>query len=74
MLYTRANIIKHNIEKYFDIRYEFDAPQRCPAWMRKLHLEFLHRIFKEPKKQIKRCLGIVTTLPAIFRKERKVKK
>ena len=51
-----------------------DAPQRCPAWMRKLHLEFVHRIFKEPKKQIRRCWGIVTTLPAIFNKERKVKK
>ena len=51
-----------------------DAPQRCPAWMRKLHLEFVHRIFKEPKKQIKRCWGIVNTLPAIFNKERKVKK
>lgn len=51
-----------------------DAPQRCPAWMRKLHLEFVHRIVTEPKKQIKRCWGIVTTLPAIFNKERKVKK
>ena len=50
-----------------------DAPQRCPAWMRKLHLEFVHRIFKEPKKQIKRCWGIVTPLPAIFWKENKVK-
>ena len=51
-----------------------DAPQRCPAWMRKLHLEFVHRIFKEPKKQIRRCWGIINTLPAIFNKERKVKK
>ena len=51
-----------------------DAPQRCPAWMRKLHLEFVHRIIKEPKKQIKRCWGIVTTLPKIFKKERKIKR
>ena len=50
-----------------------DAPQRCPVWMRKLHLEFVHRIFKEPKKQIRRCWGIVSTLPRIFNKERKVK-
>ena len=51
-----------------------DAPQRCPAWMRKMHLEFVHRIFKEPKKQIRRCWHIVTTLPAIFRAEKKRKK
>ena len=51
-----------------------DAPQRCPAWMRKMHLEFVHRIFKEPKKQIRRCWHITTTLPAILSKEIKVKK
>lgn len=51
-----------------------DAPQRCPEWMRKLHLEFVHRIFKEPKKQIKRCWNIVITLPRILNKERRVKK
>ena len=51
-----------------------DAPQRCPAWMRKMHLEFLHRIFKEPKKQIRRCWHITTTLPAILRKENRLKK
>lgn len=51
-----------------------DAPQRCPEWMRKLHLEFVHRIFKEPKKQIKRCWGIVVTLPKILHKEYKIKK
>ena len=47
-----------------------DAPQRCPAWMRNMHLEFVHRIFMEPKKQIKRCWGILTTLPRIFSKEK----
>jgi N-acetylglucosaminyldiphosphoundecaprenol N-acetyl-beta-D-mannosaminyltransferase len=51
-----------------------DAPQRCPAWMRKMHLEFVHRIFKEPKKQIKRCWSIVVTLPKILYREYKVKK
>ena len=51
-----------------------DAPQRCPAWMRKMHLEFVHRIFKEPKKQIKRCWSIVVTLPKILYREYQVKK
>ena len=51
-----------------------NAPRRCPKWMHKIHLEFVHRIFMEPKKQIKRCWHIVVTLPRIMRKERKVKR
>lgn len=51
-----------------------DAPRRCPGWMHKMHLEFVHRIFMEPKKQIKRCWHIVVTLPAILRKEKRRKK
>ena len=51
-----------------------DAPQRCPEWMRRMHLEFVHRIFTEPKKQIRRCWHIVTTLPDILYKEYKIKK
>lgn len=50
-----------------------NAPQRSPEWLRRLHLEFLHRIFKEPKKQIKRCWGIVITLPRILFQEWKIK-
>ena len=46
-----------------------DIPKRSPEWLRKHHLEFLHRIFKEPKKQIKRCWGIVVTLPRILNHE-----
>lgn len=51
-----------------------DAPRRCPEWMYKCHLEFVHRIFKEPKKQIKRCWGIVVTLPRILGKESRRKR
>lgn len=51
-----------------------DAPQRCPEWLRKCHLEFVHRIYKEPKKQIKRCYGIISTLPRILQKEIKHKR
>lgn len=70
--------LKHGVQIAIGAAFNFysglaDAPQRCPAWMRKLHLEFVHRIFKEPKKQIKRCWGIVTTLPKIFRKEKNAK-
>lgn len=50
------------------------APQRAPAWMCRCHLEFLHRVFVEPKKQIKRCTNILMTLPQILYKEIKKKK
>lgn len=46
-----------------------DAPQRCPAWLRKLHLEFAHRIYTEPRKQLKRCWRIIITIPKILEKE-----
>lgn len=45
------------------------APKRAPRWMVKCHLEFIHRIFLEPKKQLKRCWGIVSHLPRILWKE-----
>lgn len=50
-----------------------NAPHRAPAWMRRCHLEFIHRIFAEPKKQIKRCGNILITLPQILYKEAKKK-
>lgn len=47
--------------------------KRAPQWMVKSHLEFAYRIFSEPKKQIRRCWMIVTTLPAIIYEEWKVR-
>lgn len=43
--------------------------RRAPQWMLKLHLEFLFRIFVEPKKQIRRCALIVATLPKLLWEE-----
>ena len=40
--------------------------KRAPEWMVKLHLEFVYRIFSEPKKQIGRCAWIVRTLPGLL--------
>ena len=48
--------------------------KRAPQWMIKLHLEFLYRIFAEPKKQIKRCSNILKTLPRAYREEKKRKR
>lgn len=50
------------------------APKRAPKWMVKWHLEFIHRIFIEPKKQIKRCWGIIVHLPRILWKEQRRKR
>lgn len=56
--------------------YSGTDTKRAPQWMIRWHLEFVHRIFKEPKKQLKRCSMILLTLPQllvgeIMRKHRK---
>lgn len=48
--------------------------KRAPEWMVKAHLEFVYRIFSEPKKQIKRCAWIIRTLPGLLIGEYKRKK
>lgn len=40
--------------------------KRAPQWMVKNHLEFIYRIFSEPKKQLKRCGWIIATLPSLL--------
>ena len=48
--------------------------KRAPEWMRRMHLEFVYRIYAEPKKQWARCKQIICTLPQIFREEKKRKR
>ena len=48
--------------------------KRAPAWMRNSKLEFLYRIYAEPKKQFARCRQIVCTLPRILKEERRKSK
>lgn len=43
--------------------------KRAPAWMIKNHLEFVYRIFQDPKKQLKRCGWIVYMLPKMLIEE-----
>ena len=43
--------------------------KRAPEWMLKAHLEFVYRIFRDPKKQLKRCGWIVVTLPGLLYRE-----
>ena len=47
-----------------------NAPKRAPQWMIDHHLEFVYRLFSEPKKQVQRCRQIVATIPEIYREER----
>jgi N-acetylglucosaminyldiphosphoundecaprenol N-acetyl-beta-D-mannosaminyltransferase len=50
--------------------------KRAPKWMIRNRMEFVYRIMQDPKKQLRRCGLIVTTLPKIFwgemRRRRKV--
>lgn len=42
---------------------------RCPEWMRRHHLEFIYRIYQNPRKQIKRCWMIASSLPRLYVEE-----
>lgn len=46
-----------------------DAPKRAPKWMLDRGLEFLYRIYSEPRKQIKRCWGIIRVFPKAYFQE-----
>lgn len=48
--------------------------KRAPDWMVRNHLEFCYRIISEPKKQLKRCLGIIASLPRLLLSEYKIKR
>lgn len=42
---------------------------RCPQWIQKHHMEFLYRIWQNPKKQLKRCFWIIVSLPKLYIQE-----
>ncbi len=44
---------------------------RAPEWMVRNHMEFVYRIFSEPKKQLRRCLRIAGSLPRLLFREYK---
>ena len=46
--------------------YSGTDEKRCPQWIQKHHLEFVYRIYQDPKKQLKRCFWIVVTLPKLY--------
>ena len=54
--------------------YSGTTEKRAPKWMLDAHLEFVYRIFADPKKQVRRCWGIVKVLPGMLWEEWKRKK
>jgi len=48
------------------------ALQRAPQWMIRLHVEFIYRLFQEPRKQSRRLCGYLSALPSILRQECKL--
>ena len=44
---------------------------RAPEWMVRNHMEFVYRIYSEPKKQMRRCSKIITSLPRLLIQEYK---
>ena len=54
--------------------YSDEGERRAPRWMVKNHLEFIYRIFSEPRKQLRRCGWIIYTLPSLLTQELKRKR
>lgn len=81
----KQEIFMHNIEPLlnrgvligvgaaFNFFSGIEGKNRAPEWMIKCKIEWLHRIFSEPKKQIKRCWLIVMKTPFILLKEYNLK-
>lgn len=42
----------------------------APLWIRQHHLEFVYRIFQNPKKQLNRCWWIIRTMPSMISEEK----
>lgn len=69
--------LKHGVMIAVGAAFKFYSDQgetRAPEWMLKMHLEFAHRLSQEPKKQFKRCCGIVKSLPRLLYAETRRKR
>ena len=69
--------LKHGIMIAIGATFNFYSGlniKRAPAWMVRNHMEFIYRIYSEPQKQIKRCWGILSTLPSLLSGELKAKR
>lgn len=58
----------------FNVFAEMPGLKRAPQFMVKLKLEWLYRLFQEPKKQITRAYSFISLLPRMVKEELKYKK
>lgn len=68
-MYRLRPYLKHGVMIAVGAAFKFYSgleEKRAPKWMVKHHLEFVHRIWQEPKKQLKRCRGIISSLPRLL--------
>jgi N-acetylglucosaminyldiphosphoundecaprenol N-acetyl-beta-D-mannosaminyltransferase len=66
--------LEHGIMFGFGAIFNFNAGtgevKRAPEWMRKLHLEWLHRAFEQPKKNVPRYWNFIKILPKLIKEEK----
>lgn len=48
--------------------------RRAPGWMRKVHLEWSHRLITNPRRLSKRYAGNLLALPGLLRREQRVRR
>lgn len=67
--------LKRGVMFGFGAIFNFNAGvgdvKRAPKWMLALKLEWLHRAFEQPKKNVPRYWNFIKTLPRLIREERK---
>ena len=55
----------------FNFNAGVGAVKRAPVWMLKCRLEWLHRAFEQPRKNVPRYWGFIRILPRLIRQEKK---
>lgn len=69
--------LKHGVMIAVGAAFKFYSgigEKRAPEWMVRHHLEFVHRIGRDPGKQLRRCFHIIRTLPGLLYHEWRIKK
>lgn len=78
-MYKLAPLLKQGVMFGIGAAFNFyckldDTPKRAPLWIRKIGMEWVYRIFSEPKKQLRRNIIFLLDLPAAIKKEIKIKR
>ena len=61
--------LKHGVMIAVGAAFKFYSgieARRAPTWMVRMHMEFIYRIICEPRKQLRRCWGIISSLPILL--------